>query len=90
MTMKQTVHICSFTSGLDELPRKQQASLWSVLHYLSETKRFSVFEATANNVIARTMDVLGERGYFKSTGGAYPWCEIEITEKGLEFLAEGK
>jgi len=88
MATKRTVHICSFTVGIDELPLKQQSNLRAVLTILAETKCFSVFEATANQTIAATMDKIGRHGYIKSVGGSYPWCEIEITEKGQALLDE--
>ena len=87
---KPIAHICTFTTGLDELTRKQHADARAVLRVLAEHKRFSVFEATANPTIAATMDRLGEQGYIKSAGGTFPWCEVEITEAGQAFLDEEK
>ncbi len=84
-----TIHICSFDSGLDELTRKQQGDLRTVLSVLAANKRFSTFDATANQTIAGTMDRL-QGTYFRVIGGAYPWLEIELTEKGRALLAEGE
>lgn len=82
------VHLCTFSVGIDELPRSKQRDAAEVLKILAANKRFSVFEATANNVIAKTMDRM-QGHYFTVTGGSYPWCEIELTEAGKKLLAEG-
>lgn len=96
------VYIDSFSEGLDDLKRKQQADFVFVLKFLAQAKRFSIFEATANMVIARTLTRLlnksltqvakdGTKTAFgvllKSTGGAYPWTNVELTEGGVKFLA---
>lgn len=83
------VHLCSFSVGIDELPRRKQRDAAEVLKVLAETKRFSVFEATANTVIANTMTRM-QGHYFKVVGGDYPWCNIEITEAGKRLLTEGR
>lgn len=80
--------ICSFSSGLDDMNRKDQKDARKVLAVLKECGRFSVFEATANAAIASTLDYLGNEEFYKHTGGSYPWCEIEITPKGEELLAQ--
>lgn len=82
------VHLCSFSVGIDELPQRKQRDAAEVLKILAQTKRFSVFEATANNVIAKTMTRM-QGHYFKVVGGGYPWCEIELTEAGKKLLLEG-
>ena len=84
------VFICSFTSGLDDLPRKQQAQFEPVLRVLEATGRFSVFEATANQTIAKTMTRLMRSGYVESMGGAYPWTKVRLTEAGKKLIATSK
>lgn len=86
--MGNAVHLCSFSVGIDELPRKKQRDAAEVLKVLAEHKRFSVFEATANPTIAATMDRMQGK-YFKVIGGQYPWCEIELTDDGRVLLATG-
>lgn len=84
------VHICRFTAGLDELTRKQQKDVATVLRTLKETKRFSVFEATANQVIAKTVTLVFERGLVENTKqGAFPWTYVVLTEAGERFLEDG-
>lgn len=86
-----SIIMCSFGTGIDEMPRKDQRDHLKVLRVLAQEKRFSIFEATANQVIAKTMDyLLKESGLVKSVGGAYPWTEIEITEAGRAELAKQK
>jgi len=88
--MSNCVHICCFTAGLDELTRKQQKDVATVLGVLKETKRFSVFEATANQTIAKTVTVLFEYGLVENTKqGAFPWTHVAITDAGERFLVDG-
>lgn len=90
------VYIDRFSAGLDDLTRKQQADAVAVLRVLARTKRYSAFEATDNDVIARTMTRLHHKGYMhygrliqkRGDGGAYPWTNIELTEGGLKLLAD--
>jgi len=84
---RSVIYVCSFTSGIDELPQSKQRNITDVLRILNEAKRFSVFEATANPIIAKTMARM-QGVYFKVIGGAYPWCEIELTPKGKELLGD--
>ena len=88
--MSNCVHICCFTAGLDELTRKQQKDIATVLRVLQKTKRFSVFEATANQVIAKTVTVLFERGLIENTKqGTFPWTHVTLTDAGERFLVDG-
>jgi hypothetical protein len=84
------VHICCFTAGLDELTRKQQKDVATVLGVLRDTKRFSVFEATANQTIAKTVTLVFERGLVENTKeGAFPWTYVVLTAAGERFLEDG-
>jgi hypothetical protein len=95
------IHIDRFSAGLDDLTRKQQADHIEVLRVLSRTGRFSCFEASENDTIARTMTRLIHKGYttvdfdgkktdhgllLKKTGGAYPWTTCELTDAGKRLL----
>ena len=75
-----------FSAGLDELTRKQQASTRDVLRCLDEIKQFSIFEATANQVIAGTMDRLVKCGFITVTPRGYPWSDVVLTEDGRNRL----
>ena len=55
---RYAVHLDRFTAGLDDMKRKDQADPEKVLAMLREIKRFSVFEASENPVIAKTMTCL--------------------------------
>lgn len=68
------------------MPRRLQADSHAVLKYLAEVKRFSVFEATANDTIARTMDRMQGKYFTVCKHSQYPWCEIELTNEGKAFL----
>ena len=97
------LHIDSFSSGLDEMKRKDQADPVKVLRVLSKFSRFSIFEATENMTIACTMERLmgkecrrllpdGTRKNYgvllKITGGQYPWSEFDLTDGGKRLLED--
>ena len=97
-----TAIICSFLSGIDDMPRKHQADAVAVLRVLQACGRYSVFEAMANNTIARTMSRLHHKGFsvvrdgkrtdygklIEKTGGEYPWTNVRLTEGGERLLAD--
>lgn len=88
-----TTFICCFTSGVDEMKRKDQADPLKVLKALDHFKRFSVFEATANQTIAKTMTRFfhGDlKHLIVKTGGAYPWTNVRLTPEGRKFIEDQK
>jgi hypothetical protein len=83
-----SIIVCSFATGIDDMPRKDQRDPIKVLRVLDQGKRYSVFEATDNQTIAKTMDYLIHKsGYVKTIGGEFPWTQIEITDAGRAALA---
>lgn len=88
VTKHASVHICTSSIGLDELKPKQARNLKLVLGIIAQHGRFSVFDATENKVIANTMTKLGQGGYYNRTGGSFPWCNIKLTDKGRNLLAD--
>ncbi len=83
------IFVDSFVTALDDMPRADQKYARKVLTVLQGLKRYSIFEATANNGIAKTMDLLLERGLIERTGGLYPWCEFVVTEAGRRVIDGG-
>jgi len=84
-----TSHACCFTVGLDDLPRRKQRIATDVLRVLHKHGRFSVFEATANDVIARTMDDVIRRKLVEvDNSPGYPWSNVKLTAAGLELIGE--
>lgn len=82
------VHVCQFSAGLDELTRREQRVPALVLRRLATMTRFSVFEASDNPVIARTMTLLCQEGFIRTDHSTpYPWVEFVLTDKGRELLA---
>lgn len=82
------IFIDEFTSGLDDLPIRKQRSTKHVLEYLERNGRFSVFEATANDTIATTVDRVIRRGYIETDiSGGYPWTKTKLTDAGRAYLA---
>ncbi len=102
--MSTAFHTDWFSTELDDLTRKQQADHIEVLRVLARTGRYSIFEATENEVIALTMDrllwvpfvsssngVITDHGLLiKKTGGQYPWSDVEVTEAGKRLLETDK
>lgn len=98
------IFLCSFTSGLDDLTRKQQRDPVSVLRVLKDTGRFSVFEATANQTIAVMMDRLMHKGcsvvrngvrtdygrLIEKTDGDFPWTNVKLTAGGIRLLSDAE
>lgn len=85
--MKYRVHIDRFSVGLDELTRKQQASAVEVLKVLHAAGRFSVFEATDNDVIAKTMERLVHQKLIEvDTSPGFPWSNVKLTAAGRERI----
>ena len=98
--MSTAFHVDWFSTELDELNRKQKADHIEVLRVLARTGRYSIFEATKNQVIAKTMDHLllrscitivdgakTEHGLLLTrTGGEYPWTEVALTEAGKQMI----
>jgi hypothetical protein len=80
-------HIDCFTAGLDDLKRKEQRDIKVVARVLAREGRFSVFEATANPVIAGTMVRIEQSGWFEFDNSCgYPWMKVTLTEAGKAAL----
>jgi hypothetical protein len=80
------IFIDRFSAGLDDLKRAEQRDPRTVLETLARIKRFSVFEASANQSIARTMDKLIAQGYVACRDLGYPWTGVTLTDRGRDFL----
>lgn len=85
---RYAVFLDRFTSnGLDEMKRKDRRSPAKVLKALSEHPRFSVFEATANQVVANTMTYLVDEKLIEvDNSPGYPWSIAIITDKGRAYM----
>lgn len=82
------IHVCSFDTGLADLKRKEQRDPALVLNHLAQSGKFSNFEATDNQTIARTVQSLIDDGYMATTPKTYPWTEVKLTAKGSKFLED--
>lgn len=92
-TAHTPIFLDRFSAGLDDLTRRQQGSDEAVLRVLDRTGRFSIFEATDNDTIARTMTRL-QRAKFIETDNScgYPWTKVKLTPAGrarIEHKGEG-
>lgn len=88
---KFACYIDVFTSGLDEMKRKDQGNVAKVLEVLKAHGRFSVFEATHNQTIAKAMDRICSQGLVSvdKARSAYPWTYVTLTEAGEKVLKGG-
>lgn len=85
--MTGAVFICSFSSGLDDMPRKDQRDIGKVLRVLDKCGRFSVFEATDNQTIATTMTKLCHSDLIETDNSCgYPWTKVKLTDAGRKLL----
>lgn len=81
------VFVDRFSAGLDDLTHKEQQSPIVVAAALAKLGRFSVFEATENQTIARTMTCLADCGWFKFDNSiGFPWTKVTLTDKGHEAI----
>jgi hypothetical protein len=79
----RALHICSWSSGLDQMKRKDQGYAAKVLQQLHRSPRFSVFEATQNAKIAKMMDYLVAEKFIEvDNSPGYPWSTAKLTARG--------
>jgi hypothetical protein len=92
MSRKYAVHLCSFTTGLDELPAKSQRDESAVLRHLSGVKRVSVFEVTATPSLANTFQYLCDAALILTDGETheYPWIGVCLTDTGRKWMEQGR
>lgn len=87
-----TTIICEFSAGLDNLSRRNQRRIVSVLRVLKTAGRYSIFEATATDEIAATMDkiVNADPPLVITRPDGFPWTYVEFTEAGNAMLESNK
>lgn len=87
----KALYVDCFTT-LDDLPRKQHGDALVVLRAVMKSGgRFSVFDATQNDDIARSMTFIeGASGWIEraTDGCQYPWVTVRLTEKGRAALEQ--
>ena len=71
-----SIHICSFSAGLGDLTRKEQGNPEIVLDIIRRRGRFSAFDASANQVIARTVTMLQRHRLTVDPDSQYPWVKV--------------
>lgn len=80
--MSGRVFVDRFTVGLEDLKRWQQRDKFAVARVLAKEGRFSIFEATENQTIARTMEALDRCGWFVFEPQGFPWTKVTLTDAG--------
>lgn len=82
---KTAMHICVFSSGLEDLSSRRQRDPIAVLAALAANPRFSVFEV--NNALAKQLDKLAADELIDyNPKDTYPWCDVTITARGWRKL----
>jgi hypothetical protein len=82
------IFIDTFSGGLDDLPKRSQASMKAVLKHLkSGDGRISIFEATASDLIAETIGRIVDRGFATVEVLGYPWHRYNLSESGNAYIA---
>ena len=81
------LHICSF-SALKDLPKKHHGSDRHILAAINNAGRFSCFEVTETQKLARTVTRLVREGKIETTDLGYPWTGAKLTEAGRAALSE--
>lgn len=84
------VHIDYFGSAIGEMKRRDQSDNFKVLLVLKASPRFSVFDATDNQSIAKTLTRLMDLAFieYPAPQPGYPWAVAAITEKGIKFMEQ--
>lgn len=102
MRRRTSAIACSFSAGLDGLTRSQQGDVAEVLRVLKAAGRFSAFEASANDTLARMMTRLCHQGCSIVRDGVrtdygrlittddshYPWTGVKLTAAGEQLLLD--
>lgn len=70
------IHIGIHDIGLSDLSRKDQADPEIVLNAIRLAGRYSIFDATANPTITRTIMDLESSRLTVDTACGYPWIEV--------------
>jgi len=72
------LHVCSFSVGIDEVPKRAVDYESQVVSILKEKKRFSAFEASDHPKIAKLMTRLCAEGGRVETDNStgYPWTRV--------------
>jgi hypothetical protein len=84
------IHICSFSSSIGELTRKQLREPMIVLRTIAVSPLLSTWEME-NRRIREAVYGLRDRGFIsEDRKEPYPWLRFEITDAGLAALAEEK
>lgn len=85
---RPSVYIDTFSGAIGDMKRKDQADRMKVLAVLAKSPRFSVFDATDNQTIARSLEWLRRGGLITiDNSRGFPWSDAVLTESGRAMLA---
>lgn len=85
---RKRIFVCSFSSGLDDIPKKKRRDPKAVLAVLLKNPRFSCFEV--DSALADTLALLGQQEFIRPSEheDGYPWSRVQVTEAGMAYLQE--
>lgn len=72
--------ICSFESGLSDIPASKRGDEEYVIEVLKKNGRFTCFEASEHMKLARTLTMLKKQGriVYPIPQPEYPWNMVEV------------
>lgn len=83
----RNIHVCSFSGGLDGLPKHAHKSLYRVLKVIQGNGRQSTFDCTVDRPMCQTMQDLTDLKLLVDSGKEeYPWHDFSVTKRGTEYL----
>lgn len=84
--MTSVIHLCSFSSSISELTKKQAKDPITVLQVLINDPMVSTWEMDDSRNLYKTIDRLRADGLIKDGEAGYPWHKFIVTEKGLNAV----
>ena len=77
----------TFSGRVGDMKPKDKADTMKVLRVLSESPRFSVFDAMESAALGRSLESLVRSGYITiDNSRGFPWSDAVLTDKGKSAL----
>lgn len=80
--------VCSFSGAIGDMKKKDRRDPVAVLAVLSTNPSFSVFDATEDARIARSLTWLLDHGYieYPKPQPTFPWSRVKLTAKAWDLI----
>lgn len=81
--------VCSFSGAIGDMKKGDRRDPVAVLAVLSKSPTFSVFDATEDARIARSLTWLLDHGYieYPKPQPGFPWSRVSLTDKAHKLIA---